>query len=177
VAGLPAGEADVVVIPEVGGAHGPAEVCRLARSRLVLAGARCDTAAAALRRWTQGELLSGDDLADILAAGLTQRLAARVCEWCSVPSDPPHGPEAVVGDFRRGRGCDECLYQGTSGRVGLFDVQPAAALLASLTADGAADLRGLHADAREKAACGVIPPEEIERLTLASPPRALVPAG
>lgn len=126
-------------------------------------------------------------LASSLVCCIAQRLARRVCRHCAAPDpDIPAvirkemahslqiSPESVQAS--KGRGCVECNQKGTRGRVALFEFfiinDELADLIAPKVTTG--DLRAaavrhgwipLRAAAWSKVQNGLIPIDEVERLT------------
>ena len=57
-----------------------------------------------------------------LVAVLAQRLVRVICEHCKSPEGTRMSPLGEMVQCYRGRGCDECLGSGYTGRVGIFEL-------------------------------------------------------
>lgn len=62
---------------------------------------------------------------------LAQRLLRRICPKCSAPYTPTSREAQVLGldikavreyEYKRGRGCDNCMYTGYRGRVAVYEL-------------------------------------------------------
>lgn len=116
---------------------------------------------------------------------VAQRLARRICDSCSVESDPD--PEVLEqldlladdladADLRHGTGCVECDGTGYRGRVGLYEILRMTPRMRQLIADRGTELqiaalaraegmRSLRQDALAKALAGVTTLTEVLRIT------------
>jgi type II secretory ATPase GspE/PulE/Tfp pilus assembly ATPase PilB-like protein len=115
---------------------------------------------------------------------MAQRLARRVCDFCSDLYEPPvalrraiqtHFGESTPSVFRKGAGCTRCGRSGVRGRIAVHELLLIDDDLRRLVSEGAApsalrrhvfehSFRTLERDAYDKAVAGLIPPEEIVRL-------------
>ena len=57
-----------------------------------------------------------------LVAVLAQRLVRVICQHCKSPDGMRMSPLGEMVQCYRGRGCDECLGSGYTGRVGIFEL-------------------------------------------------------
>jgi general secretion pathway protein E len=57
-----------------------------------------------------------------LVAVLAQRLVRVICQHCKSPDGARMSPLGEMVQCYRGRGCDECLGSGYTGRVGIFEL-------------------------------------------------------
>ena len=57
-----------------------------------------------------------------LVAVLAQRLVRVICQHCKSPDGTRMSPLGEMVQCYRGRGCDECLGSGYTGRVGIFEL-------------------------------------------------------
>ena len=70
-------------------------------------------------------------ISSALTMVIAQRLARRVCNWCSTPVSPGEQVAAQLrlsqhdiesGGWRRGEGCSRCAGSGYRGRLGIFEL-------------------------------------------------------
>ena len=68
-------------------------------------------------------------VSSVLLVSFAQRLVRKICPNCSEPYNPPEQALAAWGftrggneNFRRGRGCHQCMHTGYRGRTGIFEV-------------------------------------------------------
>lgn len=117
---------------------------------------------------------------------IAQRLVRRVCRECAEPYVLSPSMKRILesrfgsvsaGNFRKGRGCIQCQYRGTRGRVGvyellvvdeslrqiLFDRAPWFSILNHVKERG---FRTMQEDAFDKAMLGIVPPEEVLELEM-----------
>jgi MSHA biogenesis protein MshE len=76
--------------------------------------------------------VEGYILASALKAIIAQRLARRICEHCSEPTEIDPGKLAWLEKsqnmdvsqtlFKRGRGCHHCNHTGYRGRIGVYEL-------------------------------------------------------
>lgn len=124
-------------------------------------------------------------LAANLLGGSSQRLVRRNCTFCQQVVQPTPDQEAMLRrqglsqwHLRKGSGCPNCQRQGHRGRVGLFEVLRMTGEMRGLL-EGGATVTALQEAARQagawqsllqegvsKAAQGIIPVEEVERVCL-----------
>jgi type IV pilus assembly protein PilB len=120
-------------------------------------------------------------VASCLNGVLSQRLVRKVCEDCAADYTPPPGllralrsqyGELDGANFRKGQGCNSCLYSGSRGRIGVYELLRIDETTRDMLARGAnlrqlrqalegRGFQGLECDAFRKAYQGLIPPEEI----------------
>ena len=123
-------------------------------------------------------------IASCLVAVVGQRLVRLVCTHCAAAYEPRDDELLAVGiepgapgNFKIGKGCDRCHGTGTHGREALFEVLEIGPEIAQLIGrDAAVDeieaaargagLRSFREVAQERAAAGVIPLEEVARVTV-----------
>jgi type IV pilus assembly protein PilB len=118
-------------------------------------------------------------VSSVILVSFAQRLVRKVCPSCSESYIPPKEALAQFGiekaqgaDFKRGKGCFDCLYSGYKGRTGIFEVlaiddmvqemvltrKSAQAITRSAAEAGA--LRTLKEDAAQKVLSGITTLEE-----------------
>jgi type IV pilus assembly protein PilB len=118
-------------------------------------------------------------VSSVILVSFAQRLVRKVCPTCSESYIPPKEALAQFGiekaqgaDFKRGKGCFDCLYSGYKGRTGIFEVlaiddmvqemvltrKSAQAITRSAAEAGA--LRTLKEDAAQKVLSGITTLEE-----------------
>ncbi|HTE18777.1 MAG TPA: ATPase, T2SS/T4P/T4SS family, partial [Armatimonadota bacterium] len=178
------GDPDVVMVEDLADADTAEMACRAALAgRMVLASVPTATVLGALARLQElgvpPRILGG-----ALAGVLAQRLARRVCDACAEPCEAPAELAAMLPPgallsaetaFRRGKGCDQCLYRGTRGRVAVQELLVADEDLRSMLAwralpsriqehIGGLTRRTLEQDAAWKVQRGLISPEELAHL-------------
>ena len=133
----------------------------------------------------------GTTLAATFRGALTQRLARRVCAWCSPGSaDVPVGNHgATAGELAvtsytapmAGPGCPACRYRGMDGIRGLFELVVVDDGLRDAIADGAplrrlgelsvaVGRKCLRAAAMARASEGEVPLSEVQRVVPVRPP-------
>ncbi len=68
-------------------------------------------------------------VSSVLLVTFAQRLVRTICPYCSEPYEPPakvleqFGVKDIAGaDFRRGKGCFNCMHTGYKGRIGVFEI-------------------------------------------------------
>jgi len=176
---------DVVMVGEIRDTETAEIACRAAMTgHLVLSTLHTQDSVSALSRLFDMGIQRYIAIA-ALEAVVAQRLVRRVCGECAEPYEPParilrlferHFNAPLTVRFRRGRGCPACHGTGTRGRVGVYELLEMDEEIRAMVADGAsaALLRDylrrsgryvtMERDAFEKAARGLIPPEEILRL-------------
>ena len=129
-------------------------------------------------------------MAEAINIVVGQRLARRVCAHCAQPAPPDSDdldlisriymlqqrkPEAIAGEFLRGRGCERCRGTGFRGRCGLFEVLSITPAIEAALIEGAnlqqlrdlaiADgMETLVYDGLQKARDGIIPLRELRRV-------------
>ncbi len=118
-------------------------------------------------------------VSSVMLVSFAQRLVRKVCPYCKEPYDPPKevliqwGLDKVEeANFKRSRGCFQCMDTGYKGRTGIFEVlvideviqdmilKRKSAQEISRAAHRAGRLRSLKDDACEKVAKGVTTLEE-----------------
>ncbi|MDA8387913.1 MAG: GspE/PulE family protein [Nitrospiraceae bacterium] len=120
-------------------------------------------------------------VSSILLVSFAQRLIRTICPYCKEPHTPPEkalaswgleGKEGAV--FMRGRGCQQCMQTGFSGRTGIFEVlvndediqemilgkAPAQEITRQAVSSGR--MRTLRQDAADKVAAGITTLEEAQ---------------
>ncbi len=116
-----------------------------------------------------------------LLVSFAQRLVRTICPYCKEPYAPPAkalaswGLDRVEGPvFMRGRGCQQCMQTGFSGRTGIFEVlvndesiqemilEKAPAQEITRQAVSSGRMRTLKQDAADKVARGVTTLEEAQ---------------
>lgn len=123
-------------------------------------------------------------IASTLLGGLAQRLARKICPHCKEPMEPT--PELLElfkkegitrYDVHHGKGCIQCRHTGTKGRLGLYEIMVVTPELrpmisARKDADEIAQkaqshgMKTLYQDGLHKVAQGLIPMEEVFRVTM-----------
>jgi len=175
---------DVIMVGEIRDAETAEIACRAALTgHLVLSTMHTQHTIGAIARLFDigiAPYLVASSLNGIMA----QRLARRVCEFCSERYEPPatlrraiqtHFGEATPSVFRRGAGCTRCGRTGTRGRIAVHELLIVDDDLRRLMSEGAPPsqlrrhvfelgFRTLERDAYDKALAGLIPPEEIVRI-------------
>lgn len=124
-------------------------------------------------------------VASSVKAVMAQRLARRICKYCSEPIEPTPEElrllEADIKDFeganlQKGKGCDECGGSGYKGRMGIYEIFMVTDNIQNLIfnnattteiKDGARKdgMRTLRDDGLRKAMTGSTTLEEIIRIT------------
>ena len=177
---------DALYVSEISSSSMAERLCRAAaQGRTVIAGFHAPTTHQAISRL--GDMgLAPHILGSALSGILAQRLVRQNCPHCTARYSPPaelaRAMQACFGNtahcrFQRGTGCARCNQKGTHGRVGVFEYfrveEDFRYLLAERVPPSVLDehlrshgFRSLEWDAFEKAADGVIPPEEILNLGL-----------
>lgn len=191
--------AHVVMLSEVPDRQTAELASRAARQgRMVLCGGFASTTLGALARFLDLGI-PPNEVAAALSAIISQRLLRRVCTHCAAPHsvsfDLGRSLRSRYGTlegipFQKGRGCVQCQQMGVRGRIGIFEVLEVDDDFRYLLSDRfppsvirkhmeECGYRTLEDDAFEKAAAGVITPEEILELGLSlaqSMPRQSGPA-
>lgn len=124
-------------------------------------------------------------ISSALTMVMAQRLARRICPFCSASVAPDEQVVAQLrlsahdlenGDWRRGEGCTRCSGSGYRGRVGLFEVIDVTGRVREVlsTGGGEAAIRqasrqagalSLREDGLQKARAGVTTLDEVLRVT------------
>jgi len=124
-------------------------------------------------------------VASSVKAVMAQRLARRICKYCSEPIEPTPEElrllEADIKDFeganlQKGKGCDECGGSGYKGRMGIYEIFMVTDNIQNLIfnnattteiKDGARKdgMRTLRDDGLRKAMTGTTTLEEVIRIT------------
>jgi type IV pilus assembly protein PilB len=109
---------------------------------------------------------------------LSQRLVRKICPGCAADDRPPRELLEMLriedGQFKRGRGCDQCRGTGYFGRTSVFEIMMVNEVIASAITrrESAGEIRrlarslgmrGLREDAIQKARQGVTTLEEVVR--------------
>ncbi|HBX37185.1 MAG TPA: hypothetical protein DEG76_07850 [Pseudohongiella sp.] len=94
--------------------------------------------------------VGADMIANSLIGVINQRLARRICPACKEAYTPDDSERSIFGEqivdqLYRGRGCDQCLDTGFSGRVAIYEVVRISETMAQHIAAGVrrAELAGL----------------------------------
>lgn len=125
-------------------------------------------------------------VASVLLVSFAQRLVRTVCSYCQEPYEPPDEALKQFGfndtngaQFRRGKGCFNCMNTGYRGRTGIFEIlttdssiqemilRGASAQSITEAAQQAGKLRTLKEDAMEKVARGITTLEEAASAVMA----------
>lgn len=124
-------------------------------------------------------------ISSCLNAVLAQRLVRRLCDQCSVPTEPSAailagaGIEAAAADgldFREPAGCEACNHRGYRGRLAIVELLPMTPVIGALIAGRAeerdieaaataAGMKTLLRDGLDKASRGLTTVEEVLRVT------------
>lgn len=119
-------------------------------------------------------------IASVLLVSFAQRLLRTNCSYCSEPYEPPLNAlkawgleeKAEKANFRKGKGCYQCMNTGYKGRTGVFEVLPNNELVQDMIlrkktaqeitreAVAAGMLRTLKDDAADKVLQGITTLEE-----------------
>jgi len=124
-------------------------------------------------------------LSSAISGVINQRLVRKVCQSCAVEYLPSHDilSRLKLSDnswvFKKGKGCNNCLYQGYSGRTVISEMvlmddrlrqfilkKPSISQLKNLLQE--LNNRTLVDDGLEKVKQGITTPEEIDRVILVS---------
>jgi len=175
---------DIIMVGEIRDTETAEIACRAAMTgHLVLSTLHTPSALSALPRLLDMGVPAYLAASSLIAV-VAQRLVLRVCEECAYPYDPPPPLRAALqktfgslngARFRKGRGCARCHRSGNLGRIGVYEMLTLDDDLRHLMTTGASpsELRayvmrgGFHSleqDAFEKAAAGLVAPEEISAL-------------
>lgn len=177
-------DAEVVMIGELRDSESARLAVEAALSdQLVLTSVRCSSLPGAFYRLQDFAITPGRLAACLLGASL-QRLVRRNCTFCQQEVQPTPEQEQLLRsqgltrwNLRKGAGCPSCQRLGHRGRVGLFEVLSMSPDLTRGLEEGLApgalhrmalaqDMTSLLQDGLGKAASGLVPLEEIQRVCL-----------
>jgi len=175
-------DADVIMVGELRDTETALLAVDAARTgSLVLSSLRCNDTSGMLHR-LRDLGISPQQLSSTLLGGAVQRLVRRNCTFCQQPVQPTPDQERLLTrqgltqwNLRKGSGCPSCQRLGHRGRVGLFEVLKVSPILVGLLETGqpvheiytAAIREGMQTllgDALAKAAGGIVPIDEVERV-------------
>lgn len=176
-------QSEVLIVPDLPDFASIGAIFRAADHALVVAALEAEHVLDRFPEWEEGGLAPRWFLPKMVG-GLTQWLARRVCEKCAVEYHPE--PEALLewgedltsysgATFRRGRGCERCLFRGYRGRVGVYELLNRSDLGSFLNEEGelkpsaslhTAGWQTLRSDAAWKARRGILCPDEAGHLGL-----------